>query len=84
MFPGSKPDFSALRPSKTTGYGVAVDKKGKTHVAILTDDMRARVDFHGDLSDLILYEAEWDDPKNPWAGGRHYGKVLKGYRFDYT
>lgn len=66
------------------GYATASGPDGIGLVAILTEDFRARVDYHGDLEELKLFQTYWKDPKNPWAGGQLIGLELHGYSLAYS
>ena len=65
-------------------FAVARDPRGNWHVAILTKDGRARVDYHGELSDLVLYEAEFEDPGNPWKSKFTVGNLVTDRILDWT
>ena len=62
-----------LKPSMTIDYCWCLDPLGHGEVGLVQSDGGVRVDYHGDLSVLTFWSVNWDEPKNPWKGGRIAG-----------
>jgi hypothetical protein len=64
--------METLKPSTTIDHCIAWDGNVQV-VGLVQDDGGVRVDYHGDLEALSFWSVAWDDPKNPWKGGRITG-----------